>query len=90
MIRAARLAKIHAYRLAESGGRCPDCCSTPAAPYRRTVDGKITEGCINAAHSEHFTGLSESWAWHMRPWAVEFRTNANDRLLSLFAGMVLK
>ncbi len=60
---------------AAAGNDCETCpiCARPAnAPYRRIVDSRIVEGCIDAAHSvAHLVG--DSREWHYRKVAVAHR-----------------
>ncbi len=46
---------------------CTTCGHAADKPYRRTVDGVVTEGCIDAFHNAHAD------AWHLRPVAAEMR-----------------
>ncbi len=47
---------------------CTTCGQAPEAPYRRTVAGVVTEGCVSAAHDGHADG------WHLRPQAAAIRS----------------
>jgi hypothetical protein len=74
--------KIQAIRLAAGnpGTHCP-CCTRPVAdPYRRIVDGRCTEGCVDASHAGHFGYSSTSSQWHNRPAAREIRKAELARL----------
>lgn len=79
---AATAAKINAIRANARGITvealralpCPTCCRPAAMPYRRIVDGKITEGCVDAHHHVSETVYScGSSEWHTRPAAAELR-----------------
>ena len=76
-------AKINAIRSA-AGNTLEKCCTCgrPAAsPYRRHVEGKIVEGCIDAIHTTEVYG--ETLSWHMRPVAVAMRKATLQHLRSL-------
>jgi len=53
--------------------RCTTCCRTAAAPYRRVVDGRIVEGCVDAIHTGHLIGGSRDW--HETLAAYQIREN---------------
>lgn len=56
----------------------PTCttCNRPAnAPARRIVDGRIVEGCVDAAHTGHLIVPSDSAEWHNRPEAKAIRAS---------------
>lgn len=46
--------------------RCTTCGRPAAAPYRRIVDGRIVEGCVDAHHQTGYL-QGASLAWHMQP-----------------------
>ena len=74
----ARDAKIVANRVRHGGSatHCPTCTRPAFHPYRRIVDGKIVEGCVDACHSAHVSPASHSGAsyeWHWRPEAIALR-----------------
>lgn len=53
---------------------CPTCCQPRTKPYRRRVNGKIVEGCIDACHTDTLLGVfGASRDWHFRPEAAEMR-----------------
>lgn len=82
---ATTSAKLVAFR-AKYGGdaeSCPTCTRAPTRPFRRIVDGKIVEGCVDACHTGQFTGLSSSNAWHTRPEARILRKETFDHLKTL-------
>jgi hypothetical protein len=63
---------------------CPTCTRSAASPYRRQVDGKVSEGCIDAFHTPAFEGIATtSAAWHFRPEAVALRAQTLAHLLAL-------
>lgn len=67
--------EIMKIRLANGGSdqTCPTCGRSAFAPYRRIVDGRIVEGCVDAIHSDHVTPISNSGHWHNRKEAKEIR-----------------
>lgn len=65
--------------------RCNTCGRPSSAPFRRfDKSGKLTEGCIDAAHTGHVYG--ESLRWHNRPEAKKMRKDAVERLRGLLTG----
>lgn len=58
--------------------RCNTCTRPLASPFRRSVGGKIVEGCVDDSHTGHIYG--ESLRWHMRPAAKEIRKASKERL----------
>lgn len=70
-IRNAALASLGAAPHAN----CPTCTRIASAPYRRHDErGKVTEGCIDAFHTDALSGIiGESTAWHFRAEAVAIR-----------------
>lgn len=64
---------------------CTTCGRSAASPYRRSVGGKIVEGCIDDAHTGHLYG--DSLRWHMRPEAKAFRASMKSRLRELLKPM---
>jgi len=76
--------KILALRLA-AGNDCETCptCARPAnAPYRRIVDGRIVEGCIDAAHTVACL-VGGTREWHYRKAAVAHRRTVAASLEAL-------
>lgn len=66
--------------------KCNTCARPVSSPFRRhDKAGKITEGCIDAAHSGHLYG--DSLRWHMRTIAKKMRADAAQRLGELIKGM---
>ena len=62
--------------------RCNTCTRPVASPFRRfDSNGKVIEGCVDAAHTGHIYG--ESLRWHMRPAAKEIRKAATERLRAM-------
>lgn len=61
--------------LADDGRElCNVCCRPVAAPWRAHDErGRITLGCVSAAHDGHLTPLSESSRWHGRREAKSIR-----------------
>jgi hypothetical protein len=53
--------------------RCTTCCRPAAAPYRRIVEGRIVEGCVDAIHTGHLIGASRDW--HETLGAYQIREN---------------
>ncbi len=53
------------------GHVCPTCGKPAHAPYRRVLNGKISEGCVDPFHTGRLSGAD--LAWHMRPCAVQLR-----------------
>lgn len=51
--------------------KCNTCGRSVFSPYRRHVNGKIIEGCIDASHEGKLYG--ESLRWHNRKEAKDFR-----------------
>ena len=78
-------AKISAIRAAagNDGHVCPTCGKSSASPYVRIVDGKIIEGCIDAAHWRYLSGGSDLAAWCLRPVAAAIRAQELAHLESL-------
>ena len=62
---------------------CPTCCRAKAAPYTRVAEGKIVEGCIDAAHYDHVQIPSNYGAWFNRPVAKDFRAQILKSLRAL-------
>ena len=60
---------------------CLTCNRLPAAPYRRIVDGRTIEGCVDACHTEHVHGTSTEWHW--RQDAIKIRKSTLDFLNGL-------
>ena len=58
--------------------KCTTCGRSPSSPYRRNDGSKITEGCIDDAHTGHLYGSSLDW--HMRPAAKKLRAESKARL----------
>lgn len=56
---------------------CPTCGRAANAPYRRTVAGEVTEGCIDSHHTSHAD------AWHVRPSAAAHRADTLASLMKL-------
>ena len=80
-IRAA-VAAGHGDTTTAGATRCNTCMRPLAAPFRRSdASGKITEGCVDAAHTGHLYGASLTW--HNRPAARALRKAAVDRLREL-------
>ena len=71
---SATSARINAIRAAAGNPmtRCPTCARPAHDPYRRIVDGQISEGCIDAFHHGR-TCAGASTEWHMRPSAAQHR-----------------
>lgn len=82
---AKNSANIMIIRRGAGGGHthCPTCGQTRAAPYRRLVDGKIVEGCIDASHTGHLVPISASSEWHDRPVARMMRAGTLADLKAL-------
>jgi hypothetical protein len=59
------------------GTHCPCCTQPVAAPYRRVLEGRVAEGCVDAAHAEYAD------AWHDRPQARDIRARELAHLVSL-------
>ncbi len=58
---------------------CSTCSRPVDAPWRlRSFDGRLVEGCVDAAHDGHLSG--ENAAWHNRPEARRLRANVTRRL----------
>jgi hypothetical protein len=53
--------------------RCPTCLRPVNNPYRRIVDGRIVEGCIDDTHTGRIPAASNTGAWHNRPVAKAHR-----------------
>lgn len=75
-------AKILNLRILNGGSvdRCPTCGHSPENPYRRVINGKIIEGCVDATHTGRLPVPSASSDWHMRPEAIEVRMNSWYRI----------
>jgi hypothetical protein len=43
--------------------QCGICGRTASRPYRRVVDGRITEGCVALVHEAYLPAPSNSLAW---------------------------
>lgn len=53
---------------------CQNCGCNAGTPYRRSVGGKIIEGCISAFHTGHIhPSDTASLAWHNRETAQAWR-----------------
>lgn len=74
----------HADTTTQTAERCNTCTRPVNSPFRRYDKGKVTEGCIDAAHTGHLYG--ESLRWHMRPIAKKMRSDAAKRLRELVKG----
>lgn len=57
-----------------SPGTCSTCGCGPSVPYRRIVDGRIIEGCVDLTHNGQLHG--SSLAWHDRKSAKALRKSA--------------
>lgn len=55
---------------------CAVCSNLPHAPYRRSVDGEIVEGCISAFHTGHIKAGTPDEAWHNRDTAKAWRAKS--------------
>ncbi len=64
-----------------ASGNCRTCGRPKAAPYRRVLDGEVTEGCIAADHDAHPD------AWHLRPRAVAHRADTAAHLARVLGHM---
>ncbi len=64
--------------IAEVRTTCPTCVRPVGAPYRRSVNGKVVEGCIDECHTGHLYGTSLEW--HNRPVAKKLRAETKKRL----------
>lgn len=70
---SARILEIRA-KAGNPNTTCPTCGHKPAAPYRQYDKwGKVTAGCIDAAHTGHLVTPSECQRWHNRPEAIKLR-----------------
>lgn len=70
----------------ETRATCSICGRLVAYPYRRRIDGVITEGCVAEEHTPHVSGADAEW--HNRPQAVTCRESlASVRAALLMAGM---
>jgi hypothetical protein len=75
--------KILDIRLAAGGSSevCPTCGRNASNPYRRCVEDKIIEGCVDAVHTGRLTPISGSNSWHMRNEAIAIRRADYDGLV---------
>lgn len=64
--------------------KCTTCGRPASSPYRRSVGGKIVEGCIDDVHTGHLYG--SSLEWHNRPSAKEFRKTVKARIKEMLKG----
>lgn len=63
--------------------RCGTCTHSVDAPFRRIADGKVVEGCVDAAHTASMQlGNGASQAWHNRQAARKIRASALQWALS--------
>jgi hypothetical protein len=58
---------------------CGTCGENARYPYRRYVDGKVSEGCVDDCHSQ----FMQYDAWHNRPeaWGVRKDAEAYKRTI---------
>lgn len=64
---------------------CPTCGKSPGSPYRRQdARGRITEGCIDAIHTDQLYG--ESARWHDKTEAKQIRRNELQSLTGKIKG----
>lgn len=84
--------KINAIRKAAGnpGCVCPLCGQKAQYPYRRFVDGKVYEGCVDAFHTEEMNSPAAGAAygsatvgWHNREVARQMRKDELVHLMSL-------
>jgi hypothetical protein len=52
---------------------CPTCGRALNDPYRRIIDGKYSEGCVDAHHTGHLPEASNTYSWHWRTAAIQVR-----------------
>lgn len=52
---------------------CPTCTNSAVAPYRRYEGSRVVEGCIDSFHDGKLVSPSESFSWHNRKPAREWR-----------------
>lgn len=45
--------------------KCPTCGHSLDDPYRRRVNGTITEGCIDKCHDKHLIPTTANYNWVM-------------------------
>jgi hypothetical protein len=69
-------ARINAIRAkhGNDGAACCTCGRPAINPYRRILNGRVVEGCVDAAHGPHLYA-GNGLAWHLRPEAVQLRRN---------------
>ena len=61
---------------------CPTCMRALNDPYRRVVDGKYSEGCVDAHHTGHLPEASNTYNWHWRTAAIQVRIAAHNMLIA--------
>jgi hypothetical protein len=62
--------------------KCPTCGKNPNEPFRIVIGGKITQGCIDAAHDNNLIS-QEDISWHDRPEAKKQRERELFHLRSI-------